>query len=173
MSLRSLVSALFVACAADLPVLAQTAATPAEVRAIAKEAYIYGFPMVDSYRIQHAYFVDRDNPEFKAPWNQIRNIPRVFTPADKAVQTYEVPSSLLVANPLNRYLLNSPMLPEFKRDADGGITLHVQHGSPGADQEANWLPAPNGPFFIAMRLYWPKPEALEGTWKQPPMRRVH
>jgi hypothetical protein len=465
MSLRSLVSALFVACVADLPVLAQTVATPAEVRAIAKEAYIYGFPMVDSYRIQHAYFVDPDNPEFKAPWNQIRNISRVFTPADKAVQTpnsdtpysmlgmdlraepivltvppiekeryfsvqlidaytfnfdyigsratgndggsflvagpgwqgetpeavkkvirsetklvlaayrtqlfnpgdldnvkkvqagykaqplskflgqpapaaapaidfikpltpaeqrtspeffnilnfvlqfcptnpsetelmtrldqigvgagktfdagklspgvktaieegmadawadlaqlksridanevtsgdmfgtraylknnylyrmaaaalgiygnskveamypiyavdsdgrklnganrytvrfapgqlppvnafwsltmYELPSSLLVANPLNRYLLNSPMLPEFKRDADGGITLHVQHGSPGADQESNWLPAPNGPFFIAMRLYWPKPEALEGTWKQPPMRRVH
>jgi hypothetical protein len=47
---------------------------PAEARAIAKEAYIYGFPMVDSYRIQYAYFVDRQNPEYKAPWNQIRNI---------------------------------------------------------------------------------------------------
>jgi hypothetical protein len=43
--------------------------------------------MVDSYRIQHAYSVDRQNPEFKAPWNQIKNIPRVFTPEDKAVQT--------------------------------------------------------------------------------------
>ena len=43
--------------------------------------------MVDSYRIQHAYFVDRETPEFKGPWNQIRNIPRVFTPDDKAVQT--------------------------------------------------------------------------------------
>jgi hypothetical protein len=64
------------------------------------------------------------------------------------------------------------MLPQFKRDADGGITLTIQHESPGADNEANWLPAPKGPFFIAMRLYWPKPEALEGTWTQPPMRRV-
>jgi hypothetical protein len=66
---------------------AQTSVTPAEARAIAKEAYIYGFPMVDSYRIQHAYFVDKNNPEYKAPWNQLRNFSRVFTPEDKAVQT--------------------------------------------------------------------------------------
>lgn len=66
---------------------AQTGVTPAEARAIAKEAYIYGFPLVDNYRVEHAYFVDRANPNFKAPWNQITNIPRVFTPADTAVQT--------------------------------------------------------------------------------------
>jgi hypothetical protein len=464
MTLRCLVTTPLVACGTILPAPAQTVVSPAEARVIAKEAYIYGYPMVDSYRIQHAYFVDRQNPEFKAPWNQIRNIPRVFTPEDKAVQTpnsdtpysmlgldlraepivltvppietdryfsvqlidlytfnfgyigsratgngggsfliagpgwkgetpkgvkkvirsetdlllaayrtqlfnpgdldnvkkvqagykvqplsdflgqpapktapaidfvgpltpeqqktslevfnilnfvlrfcptnpseaelmahfakigvgsgktfdesklspevktaigqgiadawadlaklqkridanevtagdmfgtreylkndylyrmaagvlgiygnskmeamypvygvdsdghkleganryalrfapgqlppvnafwsltmYELPSSLLVANPLNRYLLNSPMLPQFKRDADGGITLYVQNESPGADQEANWLPAPKGPFIAFMRLYWPKPEALDGTWTQPPMRRI-
>ncbi len=61
--------------------------TAEEARAIAKEAYIYGFPLVDSYRVQYAYFVDRQDPEFKAPWNQIHNIPRVFTPADTALQT--------------------------------------------------------------------------------------
>ena len=66
---------------------AQTSVTPAEARTIARDAYVYGYPMVDSYRIQHAYFVDPKNPEYKAPWNQIRNIPRVFTPEDKAVQT--------------------------------------------------------------------------------------
>src|SRR5688572_30707286 len=66
---------------------AQTSVTPAEARAVAKEAYVYGFPLVDNYRIEYAYFVDRKNPEFKAPWNQIRNIPRVFTPNDKAIQT--------------------------------------------------------------------------------------
>jgi len=58
----------------------------AEAHAIAKEAYIYGFPMVEGYRIQYAYFVDRNNPEFNAPWNQIQNIPRVFTPDDNVVQ---------------------------------------------------------------------------------------
>ncbi len=87
MTLRCLVTALLVACVAVLPAHAQTGVSPAEARTIAKEAYICGFPMVDSYRIQHAYFVDRENPEFKAPWNQLRNIPRVFTLEDKAIQT--------------------------------------------------------------------------------------
>src|SRR3989337_4562410 len=64
-----------------------TNVTPAEARAIAKEAYIYGFPMVDNYRIQYAYFVDTKNPEYKAPWNTLVNIPRVYTPADTAIQT--------------------------------------------------------------------------------------
>jgi hypothetical protein len=465
MTLRCLVSALLAACVAVLPAHAQSVVSPAEARAIGEEAYIYGYPLVDSYRIQHAYFVDRENPEFKAPWNHIRNIARVYTPDDKAVQTpnsdtpysmlgldlraepivltvpqvekeryfsvqlidlytfnfgyigsratgndggsfliagpgwkgetpkgvkkvipsetelllaayrtqlfnpsdldnvkkvqagykaqplsaflgqpapkaapaidfikaltreqqktslevfnilnfvlrfcptnpseselmarfarvgvgagktfdesklspeaktameqgiadawadlaklekridakevasgdlfgtreylknnylyrmgaavfgiygnskmeamypvysidsdghkldaaqyrytvifapgqlppvnafwsltmYELPSSLLVANPLNRYLLNSPMLPQFKRDADRGITFYIQNESPGADKEANWLPAPKGPFVMVMRLYWPTSAALDGTWKQPPMRRV-
>jgi hypothetical protein len=85
---------------------------------------------------------------------------------------YELPASLLVANPINRYLLNSPMLPNFKRDPDGGITLYIQNASPGPEGEPNWLPAPKGPFQIFMRLYWPKDEALDGRWKQPPMVRV-
>src|SRR6266516_2592412 len=63
------------------------ALTKEDARTIAKEAYIYGFPLVDNYRIQYGYFVDRQNPEFKAPWNQIVNIPRVYTPADTAIQT--------------------------------------------------------------------------------------
>ena len=85
---------------------------------------------------------------------------------------YDLPASLLVANPINRYLINSPMLPDLKRDADGGLTLLIQNESPGADKEANWLPAPKGPFVMAMRLYWPKPEALEGKWTAPPLERV-
>jgi hypothetical protein len=85
---------------------------------------------------------------------------------------YELPSSLLAANPLNRYLLNSPMLPQFKRDTDGGLTLLIQNASPGREWEANWLPAPKGPFFMAMLLYWPKAEALEGKWTAPPLIHV-
>jgi hypothetical protein len=85
---------------------------------------------------------------------------------------YEMPKSLLVANPLNRYLLNSPMLPQFVKEADGGLTLYVQNDSPGKAKEANWLPAPKGPFMMAMRLYWPKPEALDGMWSQPPLKRA-
>ena len=85
---------------------------------------------------------------------------------------YELPASLLVANPLNRYLLNSPMLPQFVKDADGGLTLYFQNESPGEDKEPNWLPAPKGPFLVFMRLYWPKEAALDGAWKQPPMKKA-
>jgi hypothetical protein len=85
---------------------------------------------------------------------------------------YELPSSLLSVNPLDRYLLNSPMLPQFKRDADGGLTLWVQNDSPGKDKEANWLPAPKGSFFMVMRLYWPKDDALQGKWTAPPLKRM-
>jgi hypothetical protein len=85
---------------------------------------------------------------------------------------YDEPQSLLVANPLNRYLINSPMLPQLKRDADGGLTLIVQSESPGKDKEANWLPTPKGAFSMIMRLYWPKEAATEGKWKQPPLQRV-
>jgi hypothetical protein len=85
---------------------------------------------------------------------------------------YKLPSSLLVANPLDRYLLNSPMMPQFKKDDDGGLTLYVQSESPGKDKEANWLPAPKGPFMMVLRLYWPKAEATEGKWKQPALIKV-
>ena len=61
--------------------------TADEARAIAKDAYIYGFPMIDNYRVQYSYFVDSKDPEFKAPWNQIHNTARVYTPDDKAIQT--------------------------------------------------------------------------------------
>ena len=84
---------------------------------------------------------------------------------------YELPSSLLVDNPINRYLINSPMLDDMVKDADGGLTIHIQHTSPGPDKEANWLPAPAGPFWIAMRLYWPKEDALDGKWTAPPLEK--
>jgi hypothetical protein len=85
---------------------------------------------------------------------------------------YELPSSLLVANSINRYLINSPMLPDLTLDADGGLTIYVQNESPGPDRESNWLPAPTGPFFVALRLYWPQEEALNGTWTAPVMTRA-
>lgn len=85
---------------------------------------------------------------------------------------YEMPQSLLIKNPINRYLLNSPMIPSFVKDKDGGITFYLQNESPGKDKEANWLPAPKGPFRAIMRLYWPKESALNGSWKQPQLIKV-
>ena len=85
---------------------------------------------------------------------------------------YKLPESLLVANPINRYLINSPMLPDLKKDADGGLTLHIQNESPGKDKESNWLPAPEGPFAMYMRLYWPAEAALDGRWTAPKLEKV-
>jgi len=85
---------------------------------------------------------------------------------------YDMPASLLGANPINGYLINSPMLPQLKKDADGGVTLLIQNDSPGKDKDANWLPAPKGPFAMYMRLYWPKEEALDGKWTAPPLERA-
>lgn len=86
---------------------------------------------------------------------------------------YELPASLLVDNSLNRYLINSSMLPQLKRDKDGSITLYIQNNSPGKDMESNWLPAPKGSFFVVTRIYWPKEEALNGKWKQPPLNKAN
>ena len=104
----------------------------------------------------------------------LRFAPGQLPPANAfwSLTMYELPSSLLVANPLNRYLINSPMLPGLKRDDDGGVTLYVQKDSPGPDKESNWLPAPDGPFWSVIRLYWPKEEAVNGTWKAPALTRV-
>ena len=85
---------------------------------------------------------------------------------------YAAPSHLLVANPLKRYLVNSPMLPQLKHDADGGLTLYVQNQSPGKDNEANWLPAPKGDFSLYVRAYWPKTAVTDGSWTPPPVERV-
>lgn len=89
-----------------------------------------------------------------------------------SITMYKMPQSLLVANPIDRYLINSPMLPDLKRDADGGYTIYVQNASPGADKEVNWLPAPEGSFQMIMRLYWPKEPALDGSWTAPKAVRV-
>ncbi|MBU8976596.1 DUF1254 domain-containing protein [Lysobacter sp. MMG2] len=86
-----------------------------------------------------------------------------------SITMYDGPTKLLVDNPLNRYLINSPMLGSLKRDADGGITLYLQHASPGKDKEANWLPAPDGPFYAILRNYSPKPEVIDRTWTRPPL----
>jgi hypothetical protein len=84
-----------------------------------------------------------------------------------SVTMYDGKNQLLVENPVNRYLINSPMLPSLKRNKDGSLTLYVQAKSPGPAKESNWLPAPAGPVYLVMRLYWPKAEALNGTWSPP------
>src|SRR5712671_3767081 len=103
-----------------------------------------------------------------------------FPPVDAfwSVTMYDGKSQLLIENPINRYLINSPMLPGMKKNADGSLTLYVQKDSPGAEKESNWLPAPNDEIYLVMRLYWPKttaPSILpagEGSWQPPAIVRA-
>ena len=78
------------------------------------------------------------------------------------------PKGFQVANALNRFAVSSWM--PFQHNADGSLDLYFQNESPGADKEANWLPAPNGPFNLTMRLYGPKSEALTGKWNPPAVK---
>jgi hypothetical protein len=95
-----------------------------------------------------------------------------------SVTMYDGKTQLLIENPINRYLINSPMLPTMKKNADGSLTLYIQKDSPGKAKEGNWLPAPNDTIYLVMRLYWPKTEAPSilpagtGTWRPPGIVRV-
>ncbi|QDU97843.1 DUF1254 domain-containing protein [Lignipirellula cremea] len=95
-----------------------------------------------------------------------------------SVTMYDGKTQLLIDNPINRYLINSPMLPELKKNEDGSLTLYIQKDSPGEEKASNWLPAPDGPIYLVMRLYWPKetpPSILppgKGTWKPPGIKQA-
>ena len=96
-----------------------------------------------------------------------------------SVTMYDGKTQLLIENPINRYLINSPMLPDMKKNNDGSLTLYIQKDSPGKEKETNWLPAPDGPIYLVMRLYWPKTEAPSvlppgsGSWRPPALQRVN
>ncbi|MGL4541553.1 MAG: DUF1254 domain-containing protein [Polymorphobacter sp.] len=83
-----------------------------------------------------------------------------------SVTMYDGKTQLLIDNPIDRYLINSPMWDSLKKNPDGGVTIYVSNTSPGKELESNWLPAPNGEIYMVMRLYWPKLEQLE-NWQPP------
>jgi hypothetical protein len=90
-----------------------------------------------------------------------------------SITMYDGESQLLIENPLNRYLINSPMLPSMRKSKDGSLTIYIQKDAPAAEKKSNWLPAPNGSIYMVMRLYWPgesPPSVLppgSPTWKPP------
>jgi len=142
-------------------------------RMIAAALGIYGNSKQEA--MYPTYYVDEAKQKLDgANRYTLRFVPGDLPPINAfwSLTMYDEPESLLVANPINRYLINSPMLPQLKKDADGGLTLIVQNESPGKDRESNWLPAPKGPFSMIMRLYWPKKEATEGKWTPPPLKKV-
>jgi hypothetical protein len=149
-------------------------------RAVAAKAGIYGNnPAEATYPLTR---VDADGQTLDGSKH---NYTLTFPPGQQppvnafwSLTMYDGKSQLLIENPINRYLINSPMLPNMKANADGSLTLYIQNKSPGADKESNWLPAPNDTIYLVMRLYWPKTESPsilppgEGTWKPPGVKRV-
>ena len=86
--------------------------------------------------------------------------------------SYDGSAGYLVENPIGRYLINSTT-EGLVRGKDGSLTIAIQHDRPAKGSErANWLPAPEGRFYLAMRIYWPEQAALDGTWEPPPVVRI-
>jgi hypothetical protein len=150
------------------------------LRAAAAKGGIYGNDAVEA-----VYPMTRQDAEGQpldgSKHNYTLTFPKDGLPPVNAfwsVTMYDGKTQLLIQNPINRYLINSPMLADMKTDPDGSLTLYIQKDSPGKDKESNWLPAPNGPIYMVMRLYWPKTEqpsvlpAGEGTWAPPAVARA-
>jgi len=144
-------------------------------RALAAQAGIYGndsaeatYPLTKTLPDGESLDGSKHNYTLTFPAGQLPPVNAFWS-----VTMYDGKSQLLIKNPINRYLINSPMLPNMKKNADGSLTLYIQKDSPGKDKESNWLPAPNDLIYLVMRLYWPKTEPPsilppgEGTWKPP------
>ena len=81
------------------------------------------------------------------------------------------PTRWLVDNPIDRYSIGSAT-PGLKTAADGSISIYVQAKSPGQDKENNWLPAPDGPCWMVLRIYGPGESILDKAWKVPPVKAL-
>ncbi len=139
------------------------------MRAMAAQMGLYGNSGAEA--TYPTYLVDAEGKPFNASKN---NYTMIFKKGELppvnafwSFTMYDGKTQLLIDNPLNRYLLNSPMMDSFLMNKDGSLTIYVQKESPGKELESNWLPAPDGPFYAIMRLYGPKTEALEGKWVNP------
>ena len=145
------------------------------LRAAAAKAGIYG-NNADEAMYPATHVDSTGQPIDTSKHNYTITFPKDGLPPVNAfwsVTMYDGKSQLLIDNPINRYLINSPMLPSMKTNADGSLTIYVQKDSPGKDKEANWLPAPNDTVYLVLRLYWPKTEPPsilppgEGSWSPP------
>ncbi len=118
-------------------------------------------------------FDDGDNKPLDAANRYVLHFDKGTTPPTNATWSMSMydPQGYYVPNAINRY--NLAMWMPLKYNPDGSLDMYIQAGSPGADKEANWLPAPaSGPFNLTVRIYWPTEAVLDGTYKLPPVRRV-
>ncbi len=138
-------------------------------RAVGARVKLHGISREE--RLNSLYRSDNDgNPLDASQGNYVlRLLPADLPPVNAfwSLTMYDGQTQDLVPNPIGRYLINSAMLPELTTNSDGKIEIQIQHEPPAEDRVANWLPAPDGPFYMVLRLYWPKPDAWDGTWNAP------
>jgi hypothetical protein len=143
------------------------------MRAVAAHMGLYGNSGAEA--IYPTYLSDADGAPLNAAENSYtltffkEDLPPVK--AFWSVTMYDGLTQLFIHNELDRYLLNSTMEENFVYGEDGSLTLYIQKDHPGPELEANWLPAPEGPFYAVMRLYGPEEEALNGEWINPPIQK--
>ena len=143
------------------------------LRTVAAHTGLYGNSAAEA--VYPTYFVDADGSPLDASANRYTmTFAEGQLPPARAfwsLTMYDGATQLFIENPIDRYLLNSTMMEDLRFGDDGSLTLLVQKDAPGADMESNWLPAPDGPFYLTMRLYGPETEVLDGTWTSPPVVR--
>ncbi len=144
------------------------------LRAVAAYIGLYGNSGTEA--IYPAYLTDSEgNPSNTAENNYTITFQKGDLPPVKAfwsLSIYDAQTQLFIHNPLNRYLLNSIMKDDFVYGENGSLTLYIQKDSPGKALQANWLPAPDGPMYMVMRLYGPEEAVLKGEWVNPPLVKV-
>jgi hypothetical protein len=141
------------------------------MRAVAAQLGLYGNSAQEA--TYPAYLMEAPGVAYDASKKSYTlTFPKDEFPPVKAfwsISMYDGKTQLFIHNELNRYLLTSNMLDEFTYNDDGSLTFYVQKEAPEDELKSNWLPAPDGPFYVIMRLYGPKEEALSGEWVNPPL----
>jgi hypothetical protein len=141
------------------------------LRAAANMVGIYGNNPEEAYNFSGA--LDADGEPLDA--SKHNYVIKFDTPppvkAFWSITMYKLPVPLFIANPINRYSIGD-RTPGFRPDPDGSVTIYLQHQSPGADKESNWLPAPDGLFALALRIYWPEQDVLDGSWEPPSIQKA-
>ena len=144
------------------------------LRTVAAHRGLYGNSAAEA--IYPTFMTDADGAPLDATANRYTlTFPEGQLPPVKSfwsLTMYDGATQLFVDNPIDRYLLNSTMMDDFRMGDDGSLTLFIQEDSPENAWAGNWLPAPHGPFYVVMRLYGPAETVLEGTWTPPPVVSV-
>jgi len=144
-------------------------------RATAALVGLYGNSGAEA--VYPSYFVDKEGNQLNAAdQNYEMKFAAGELPPAKAfwsLSMYDGETQLFIDNPLDRYLINSAMSGDFVFEDDGSLVIQIQKSPPGADREANWLPTPDGTFYLVLRLYLPEQRVLDGEWAPPALVKSH